>query len=160
MQKQFAAAFDTYLAILRQIKVRTDQALGRNTPDWRLRYGCPPCGYKVEGEPSLSPARLHAMDGNFSLKRVDGSGLADERVFSSDYHISPEQVDEFKDDVTHRAHTQLTSVVAPCPAENWAAASSVSEETIKVFEQTGIFLSACRHGIVETFAEIRRSGEL
>ena len=36
----------------------------------------------------------------------------------------------------------------------------VDEDTVKVFEQTGIFLSACRHGIILTCAEMLRSGEL
>jgi hypothetical protein len=94
------------------------------------------------------------MDGNFSLKRVDGSGFADQRSFNSWFHIAPQQVDKFKDEV--KSH--------PAPKHgcvgHWAEASNVSEETVKVFEQTGIFVSACCHGTVETFAEMRHSSEL
>ncbi|KIM53555.1 hypothetical protein SCLCIDRAFT_92658, partial [Scleroderma citrinum Foug A] len=36
----------------------------------------------------------------------------------------------------------------------------VDEDTVKVYEQTGIFLSACRHGMILTCAEMLCSGEL
>jgi hypothetical protein len=39
------------------------------------------------------------MDGNNSMKRVNGSGHADGRIFISDYLIPPSKVDTFKDDV-------------------------------------------------------------
>jgi hypothetical protein len=110
------------------------------------------------------------MDGGNSTKRVDGSGLTDERTFRSSYHITPDQVDVFKDDVRLRpgmrqpprpaSEAAVNDDVMVSCTDNWTAANSVSEETIKVFEQTGIFVCACRHGIIETFAEMRRSGEL
>jgi len=107
------------------------------------------------------------MDGGNSAKRVDGSGHADERIFASDYHISSGAVDCFKDDVRNRsaarnqATTEMTGdgVQPPC-TDNWKAANTVQESSVKIFEQTGIFISACRHGIMETFCEMRRSGEL
>jgi hypothetical protein len=105
------------------------------------------------------------MDGNFSLKRVDGSGLADERIFESNYHISPSDIDCFKDEVKKRHNVSVNKPARADGAtvsctDNWTAANSFSEETIKVFEQTGIFVCACRHGIIELFAEMKRSGEL
>ena len=107
------------------------------------------------------------MDGGNSAKRVDGSGHADERIFASDYHISSGAVDCFKDDVRNRsaarnqATTEMTGdgVQPPC-TDNWKAANTVQESSVKIFEQTGIFISACRHGIMETFCEMRCSGEL
>ncbi|KAG2057304.1 hypothetical protein BDR06DRAFT_1037554 [Suillus hirtellus] len=66
-----------------------------------------------------------------------------------------EDVDKFKDDV----HL--------CPGE-WsignesqaAKSTSGSENTVHVFEQTGIFLSACWHGIIQALTEMRHSEEL
>jgi Kyakuja-Dileera-Zisupton transposase len=58
----------------------------------------------------LLPARLHAMDGGNSAKRVDGSGHADTRIFMSDYFISRVEVDVFKDDVTLRPGTRVRLV--------------------------------------------------
>ena len=122
---------------------------------------------QLPGEPELVPDRLHAMDGNNSMKRVDGSGHSDERVFLSDYFIPPETVDNFKHDVETRPGTQAQPAQA-LPQGNddswctkhWTAANAVSEGTVEVFQQTGGFLSTCRHAIVETLVEMRQSGEL
>jgi hypothetical protein len=107
------------------------------------------------------------MDGNNSLKRVDGSGHADERIFRSSYIISLEEVDRFKDDVRLRPGARAVPDPLPTGAsdeskctENWKTANTVSENTVKVFDQTGIFISACRHGILQTLVEMRKSGEL
>jgi hypothetical protein len=102
------------------------------------------------------------MDGNFLVKRVDGSGEADKRVFRSDYLITPEEVDVYKDEVRHQPKADKNGLTtAPCAnTNNWTAAAATGEETVKAFEQTGLFLCACRHGIVEIFAEMRHSGEL
>jgi hypothetical protein len=118
-------------------------------------------------EPALIPERLHAMDGNNSMKRVDSSGHADQRVFVSDYLIPSSTVDQFKDDVTIRPGAKNKSPT-PLPhghenewcADNWMAANSISEGIVTVFQQTGGFLSACRHSIIEFLAEMRQSGEL
>src|SRR3977135_4276626 len=109
------------------------------------------------------------MDGNMLLKRMDGAGHTDERIFISDYHIRPSHVDLFKDDVKLRpGATGRKGKATEAPpygndqtvcTDNWAAANVVTEETTKVFEQTGAFVSACRHGLIESFAEMIRSGE-
>jgi hypothetical protein len=115
-----------------------------------------------DNEPCLVPARVHAMDGNFSLKCVDSAGHTDERKFESSYQISPAQVDIFKDEVNHHSVNRSESSLPNTNhcTDNWTAAKTTPEDTVKIFEQTGIFVSACRHGIIETFAEMRRSGEL
>lgn len=124
-----------------------------------------------ENEPALIPARMDSMDGNSSLKRVDGSGHADERIFKSSYLIPPDEVDVFKDDVrlrpgTWAAITHTAGGTTPgdtsesACTDNWKTANTISDNTVKVFEQTGIFISACRHGMIQTLAEMRRSGEL
>jgi hypothetical protein len=95
------------------------------------------------------------MDGNFSAKRLNGSGSADERVFNSTYFIPEAAVEHFRDDVRNRRSADT----ADC-TENWTATKSVEENKIFVFEQTGIFILACRHGFVECIAEMKRSGEL
>jgi len=108
------------------------------------------------------------MDGSNSAKWVDGLGHTDERVFRSDYHILCEVVDHFKDDVAHRLkqHTAAQpqsaadrSKLETC-TENWKTVNTQQDSMVKVFKQTGIFISACRHGIVESFCEMYCSGEL
>ncbi|KIM64375.1 hypothetical protein SCLCIDRAFT_97145, partial [Scleroderma citrinum Foug A] len=147
---QFSMAFDVYLMILRAIQCRMNQALGRDDPNWRLQHYCPACTFKQPGEPDLVPSSLKAMDGNNSAKRMDHAGHADHRIFPSTYMISRADVDVFKDDVRTRAGQRGNAEHCDdggC-ADTWQAASAVDEDTVKVFEQTGIFLSACRHGII------------
>jgi Kyakuja-Dileera-Zisupton transposase len=114
------------------------------------------------------------MDGNNSLKRVDGAGHTDQRTFISDYIIPVSEVDQFKDDVRTRPGEAQEEECADLENEgtpphgsdqttctnNWVAANTVSKETVQLFEQTGVFISACRHGIMQTIVEMRRSGEL
>jgi hypothetical protein len=39
--------FDVYLAMLRNVDKQVQEALHRNTPNWRVLNACPPCTYKV-----------------------------------------------------------------------------------------------------------------
>lgn len=105
------------------------------------------------------------------MKQVNGSGHADDCVFTSDYLIPPSKVDIFKDDVQIHPGTQSSGSVIPAPntqtssdktvcMKHWTAAHMVSEGTVEVFLQTGSFLSVCHHAIIETFMEMRNSGEL
>ena len=102
------------------------------------------------------------MDGNTSTKHMANAGHVDHCMFPSMYMIPPQDVDTFRKDV--RLHlgdhdsTQVNKVVE-C-TDNWKAANSTDEDTVHIFEQTGIFLSACRHGIIQTVVEMRWSGEL
>ncbi len=81
-----------------------NSALGRNTPNWRLRNVCPPCMYTLVGELELPLSLLCEMDGNSSLKLIDsairsGTPRTDERMFRSNIWITAEEVDRFKDEV-------------------------------------------------------------
>ncbi|KAJ6532936.1 hypothetical protein DFH09DRAFT_1092678, partial [Mycena vulgaris] len=71
LASQFSVAFDVYLAIRAVVDGRVKVALGRNTPDWRLKNTCLSCLYKLEGEPSLPLPLLGTYDGNNSLSRFE-----------------------------------------------------------------------------------------
>ena len=45
-----ANAFDVYLTIKCMVNDHIAAALGRDTPDWRVKNACPPCRYKVRVE--------------------------------------------------------------------------------------------------------------
>ena len=101
------------------------------------------------------------MDGNNSAKWMDHVGHADHHIFPSIYMISRADVDMFEDDV-HTwpgQHGNAKNCDDGC-VDTWQAASSVDEDTVKVFKQTGIFLSACGHGIILTCAEMLCRREL
>ncbi|KAG2341415.1 hypothetical protein BDR05DRAFT_1001795 [Suillus weaverae] len=167
LHDQFTIAFDVYLDILWHVQEKVNIALKRDSPDWRMLHACPACDYKQENESILLPGRMDSIDGNNSLKRVDGSGHADECIFRSSYLIPASEVDAFKDDVQLRPGTRrVAENSTPADAtesictDNWKTANTITDNTIKVFEQTGIFISACRHSMVQTIVEMRWSGEL
>ena len=102
---------------------------------------------QLPDEPVLVPDRLHAMDGNNSMKWVDGSGHANQHVFTSYYLIPLSKVNKFKDDVhTHPGANKKSSHPLPPGHENeWCAdnlnaANSISEGMVTVFQQMGSFL--------------------
>lgn len=140
----------------------------------------------------LVPAALHAVDGNYSLKRAANAGLADTRTFKSSYLLSREYVDRFQYEVKKKkpdadpkenadegcdvaaGEDDAPWVGADEPgdvtdgqkkptacAKNWKASAAEGKQSVfDIYETTGIFPLACRHGLVETYAEIVRSGEL
>ncbi|KAG1850404.1 hypothetical protein F4604DRAFT_1934402 [Suillus subluteus] len=156
---QFTTAFDIYIQIQRSIQQRINLALNRNPADWHMNGVCPCCAFEQPNELNLVPRQLHSMDGNHSAKRIDGSGSADPRIFKSDYFITNDIVEQFRDDVRNHLGERNT-IPNPSCTDNWTAAKSHEEDKISVFEQTGIFLMACRHGFVECIIEMRCSGEL
>ena len=134
------------------------------------------------------------MDGNNSLKRLATQGnrvAGDTRMFSSDYFLPREFVDQFANEVKTRQsqakpdlNTDGDGLVdreadeearprdnegdptdgAPdassgC-ANNWKAAAADAEKRMwGMFEETGIFACACRHGLVVYITDMVKSGE-
>ncbi|KZT26423.1 hypothetical protein NEOLEDRAFT_1198259 [Neolentinus lepideus HHB14362 ss-1] len=174
-REQVSIAFDTYLDILRWVQKAVDKTLGRDDLNWRLHHTCPACNYKLKDEPHLSPSCLLAMDGNNSLKRLKNTGLADDRSFHSSYFLTREQVDKFKDEVKGNTRRQARNLptdsdeVNPTNGENcpssctdrWKAGAAEHEKTaLDIYDTTGIFVSACRHGIIVKACEMVQSGDL
>jgi hypothetical protein len=114
---------------------------------------------KQPNECLLYPASLRAMDGNNSAKCMVNAGSTDCCIFPSRYMIPPDQVDIFKDDVQLCPGECGVKQPTSC-TDHWKAANSTDGNTVHVFEQTNIFLSARRHGIVQTVTEMCCSGEL
>ncbi|TFY51052.1 hypothetical protein EVJ58_g10764 [Rhodofomes roseus] len=183
-----ADAFEVYLSVLQEVRRRLDVALGRDGPNWRVKNACPACSYKLNDEPELRWARMVCVDGNNSLKRIAGIGnrqQGDSRVFSrSGYYLPRELVEEYSNEVQSRGRTQTDDDDADAQPEtvspdaegdptdggpedediaictqNWKAAQE-SKSMWGVFEETGVFASACRHGLVLWLVDMVRSGEL
>jgi hypothetical protein len=121
-----------------------------------------------------------AMDGNNSLKRIAQIGnraIGDIRVFDSDYFLSRNFVDGFvnevkgrqpsdgnqdNDDQVPQEEGDLTDGdnETTC-AVNWKAAAADEKKTMwGIFEESGFFASACRHGFILWMTDMVRSGEL
>jgi len=125
---------------------------------------------------------MYAIDGNDSLKRVARVGsrdVADTRCFTdSDYYIPSEEVDQWAREVKSRGQDEEDldaemeeggeergspedegSDPGPC-ANNWKAAQSDSKKRMwGMFAETGLFASACRHGLILWITDMVRSGE-
>lgn len=125
---------------------------------------------------------MYAIDGNDSLKRVARIGsrnIGDTRCFSeSDYYIPSEEIDQWAREVKSQTNALVDDDVetedsveeqgglegggpdpGPC-ANNWKAAQSDSKKRMwGVFAETGLFASACRHGLILWIADMVRSGE-
>ncbi|KAJ7066787.1 hypothetical protein B0H15DRAFT_794385, partial [Mycena belliarum] len=178
LSTQFSIAFDVYIATLAIVDARIKTTLRRDTPDWRLKNACPACMYKLEEEPPLLLPFLSTKDGNNSLKRWDrrereGDGTAgaskeraDGRKVPGDYYLSREEVDSWGQDELE----ELMKGFTPDPAwheeedgcsDRWDNMKEhVTSKAWGMYEETGVFLSLCRHGFVLLIADMVRSGEL
>ena len=110
--RQFSAAFDVYLSVLREVDRLVAKGLGHVGPDWRMKTVCAPCFYKLEDEPPLKFSLLCTMDGNSSLKHVaDGYRFGiiqqDERMCGEGMILPPSEVDSFKDEVKSKVRNSL-----------------------------------------------------
>jgi hypothetical protein len=102
--------------------------------------------------------------------------IRDQRPFTdSDYLLPPEYVDGFSDEVTSRKGPSVPTrdgedwldetaaedvASAGCTSNFKAAASDETKKMWGIFEECGIFVSACRHGLIMWFSDMIRSGEL
>ncbi|KAF7970293.1 hypothetical protein HWV62_24418 [Athelia sp. TMB] len=134
---------------------------------------------KLENEPERTFNRIVAMDGNNSMKRVYSLGglIRNPKPFTdTDYLLPPEYVDQFADEVPSRRAPAVPVVSDDAADEGWedvgdleevpcttnfkAAAADEKKKMWDIFEETGFFVSACRHSLIMWFSDMIRSGEL
>ncbi|KAG1789934.1 uncharacterized protein HD556DRAFT_1243055 [Suillus plorans] len=184
LNAQFSAAYDIYLEILHRVKQRHRGALNHDTLNWRMLNSCPACFYKLEDEPVLEFDWLVSIDGNNSLKRwnstIYGSNpRIDSRKARSDYWIDTCDVDRFKDEVQTRESDYMmqrdtnddnwedetiaaegTTPAFSCVNQWRNAGPETQKKMFSVFDESGIFIAACRHRFVVLACDMIRSGEL
>ncbi|KAG1791821.1 uncharacterized protein HD556DRAFT_1240156 [Suillus plorans] len=177
LNAQFSDAYDIYLEILHRVDVLINQALNRSSPNWRLLNCCPCCFYKLEDEENLALDWLVTMDGNNSLKRwtsstADGTARKDSRRFRSDYWLDRSTVDRFKDEVRGQTHPtadidnwqdveQTDTAPSFTCVDRWRNAGPEQRKRMfSVFDESGIFIAACRHRFILLACDMVKSGEL
>ncbi|KAJ7439623.1 hypothetical protein B0H11DRAFT_1751794 [Mycena galericulata] len=187
LSQQFSICFDVYLDILARVEKRVKKALGRDAPDWRLKNACPACTYKLEGEKELVFSIMTCMDGGNSLRRVlrkdgteyddDGNAIpskSKERVdpraeaAGGDYFLRREDVRFWsKEAIAARVKETLNNETSDDPVEKnlceerWKNLSeTITSKMWGIFDETGVFISLCRHGFMLVLADMVRSGEL
>jgi hypothetical protein len=180
---QFSVAFDVYLSIRAEVDKRVQVALGRDTPNWRLKNACPACLYKLEGEQPILLPVLCTFDGNNSLVRfwrrereiVDDSGRAvpgaskeriDARVAAGDYYMPREDVNMWSKEGLEELMKGFVPGSAPdddddrCD-ERWEnVKENVTSRAYGMYDETGFFPCLCRHSFVLVVADMVKSGEL
>ncbi|KAJ7109052.1 hypothetical protein C8R43DRAFT_905012 [Mycena crocata] len=174
---QFSIAFDLYLATLEIVEKRVLVLLKRDTPNWRLKNACPCCMYKLEGEADLLFPILSTKDGNNSLRRFrrcermdDGTpGASKERADDrtppwKDYYLFREEVDvwgkEGLDELMKDFSSEGFDSESVCAVWWQNMREEVTSKAWGMYDETGVFLSLCRHGFVLIIADMIRSGEL
>ncbi|KAG9122891.1 hypothetical protein FRC07_000534 [Ceratobasidium sp. 392] len=158
---QLTAALDAYLMIEHEVKHRLAVAMGRDDPNWRIKHACMACTYTLENEPPLEYSILVTMDGNDSLKRISEAAMADHRRYTSSYYLTPEEVDIYAKDEPRRRGKNQAEDETQCE-KRWKSAKPDNDPRKRAkltFEQTGIFVSTCRHSQVLTVCDMVRSGE-
>ncbi|KAJ3712115.1 hypothetical protein DFJ43DRAFT_1135053 [Lentinula guzmanii] len=176
LQVQFSIAFDIYIDILARIHDRVQAALARDSPNWRLANACPCCLYHVEGEPELRFRLLATWDGSNSLKRLRRTERVEEgdkpllgkskegidmRKSGGDYYLTREEVDEWSKEAIKEMGGKVEETEENSCAERWKNLSEeVTTKMWGVFEETGVFLSLCRHSFVLLITDMVNSGEL
>ncbi|KAG1723302.1 uncharacterized protein EDB91DRAFT_1240109 [Suillus paluster] len=177
-----ADAFDVYLTIHHNIDVQVLKTLGRDSESWRVLNACPPCTYELRDEPELVFRRMIVFDGNNLLSRLvplGGCQVGDTHIFNSDYYPEPDYINAHasqsntlsSDDENINPTSQMhagqdpelmnTSPATSACTDNWkAAAVDAKKKSWGIFKETGIFASACCHGLVLWIADMVRSGEL
>ncbi|KAF9242899.1 hypothetical protein BU15DRAFT_86696 [Melanogaster broomeanus] len=178
LSRQFSISFDLYLQIRSEVNKLVSQALHQDSADWRLKHACPVCMYTLDGEAALKFKLLYAMDGNDSLKRIirrmpdlheddttyrPSSELPTGQVVCSSIYLSRDYVDQFTDDVAGAKNTSTSSESKdenPCAGRWKNMDDQKTKKTWGIYDETGIFLAVCRHGMLLLIADMVQSGEL
>ncbi|KAI6146179.1 hypothetical protein BKA82DRAFT_4330387 [Pisolithus tinctorius] len=158
---QFSIALNLYLNILNGVEALVMEALSRTSNDWCLQHACPACTYELKDEPRLKFKILYAMDGNDSLKRIlrhivedeDSHELPTTQKVPTTRYLSREFVDSF-------AQIGQTGDENPCAGRWKNMDEQKTKQTWGVYDETGIFLAVCRHGMSLLIADMVQSGEL
>ncbi|KAF9030501.1 hypothetical protein BJ165DRAFT_1417723 [Panaeolus papilionaceus] len=171
ISKQFSICYDTYLDILHGMDMDVQRALGRADPKWRLKHACIPCTYKLEGEDKLKFSMLVTMDGNDSLKRLirqekedleggasgEGQDESAERPDPRKVHEVDKWACESVDMIPQKDSEPPNPNICDDRWKNMA--SDKTSRMWGIFEETGVFLSLCRHRHVLVVMDMVRSGE-
>ena len=186
LSHQFSVAFDIYLQILAEVEDLITEALNRDQLDWYIKHVCPACTYVLKDEETLTFKLLYAMDGNDSLKCVVRREVEEDteanlpapslevqtglRLPTSSLYLSQSYVDRFKrqTEVSRTFYVVsylLSSYWQGIDDRNSCASrwkNMDNQKTSKawgIYDETRLFLAACRHGFTLVLVDMVQSGE-
>ncbi|KAK0493708.1 hypothetical protein EDD18DRAFT_1310535 [Armillaria luteobubalina] len=172
LKKQFSICYNLFLAILNNVELRVMKELSCSDPDWQLKNSCAACTFELEGKEELEFHMLGAMDGNDSLKRVphskamltlEGDRISNERDNLHDgggeYILPRVEVNRRSKEAIGDMDVAKAENMSPCQEQWKNILDDCTSKMWGVFEETGFFLSLCRHGSVLVGADMVKSGE-
>ncbi|KAH7870139.1 uncharacterized protein C8R40DRAFT_1163288 [Lentinula edodes] len=176
LMQQFSSAYDAYVEVKSRTRKLVAQTLGRDSSTWRILHTCPCCQNELQEDDPLEIRMMVAMDGNDSLKRVERckdaadnslAEVADSGVAGDDYFLSRTSVDNWAEEnwknvppwVPQNSFQEWVWKTGMCE-EKWHNASDKNTgKSWAKFDENGIFLLICRHGLVLSLADMVKSGE-
>jgi Kyakuja-Dileera-Zisupton transposase len=185
LRQAFSTCYDVYLRLREETEKLVAAALNRDGT-WRRQNPCSACTYRLEGEEALRFEMLVTMDGNNSLKRIlrrdtsatqgngdeSGSGQGpdtstsereDGRRVCGDYYLLREVVDQYgaaAPEESSQPAEELVDDGNPYAGRWHNMDVQATSRSWGIFDETGIFLSLCRHGFALVLMDMVRSGEL
>ncbi|KAJ3991081.1 hypothetical protein F5050DRAFT_1716376 [Lentinula boryana] len=162
---QISAAYDLYIRLVEGVRLKVQQALGRDALNWRMLNNCPCCQYEVVGELELAIQMLLGIN---KPPSEDGKSLGpekereDNRVGGGDYFLQPEAVDLWDESQWHKWPRWTPKECSPkIPCEDcWSnLKESNTHRTFGHFDVNGVFGGFCRHSFTIVFLDMIRTGE-
>ncbi|KAG1857938.1 hypothetical protein C8R48DRAFT_748846 [Suillus tomentosus] len=152
LSHQFFIVLDVYLQILANVDSLVHCHIPCFNPIWRLKHACPACTYTLK-----VLKKLDSDDDNDNTPPCSAE-LPSMQVVRGDQYLSREYVDQFLADSPADMMADEDED-NPC-AGRWK--NMRDEKTRKmwgVFDESGIFMSACCHGFSLLIADMVQSGE-
>ncbi|KAK0229527.1 hypothetical protein EDD85DRAFT_923122 [Armillaria nabsnona] len=163
MHQQFTICYNLYVAILKKVEHHINQVLCHDAADYRLRNAYVACTLSLRDEPGTPIHPHYCMDGNNSLKRLQSSQeKMDNHDGCGNYFLSQDEVNAWsKEAIGNTIVTDAKDTEGnPC-ADQWEnMKNDINSSMWGVFDETGVFVSLCRHGFLLLATDMVQSGEL
>ena len=172
--------FNVYLAMVCGVEKHVQAVLEWDGENWQVLNVCLACCYSLEGEPMLCGSRMLCLDGNNSLKCIAPTAKHQQGnmhvLEESDYYLSQDYLNCFTNEVQSWCMEEgkdaagnmydggdpanpAKSLLALC-MHSWKAVSAEEKKKMwAIFDEMGIFVSTCPHGIILWIADMVKSGE-
>ncbi|KAJ3730287.1 hypothetical protein C8R42DRAFT_557216, partial [Lentinula raphanica] len=177
LSSQLYDALDVYLAIIRGVRKRTREALGRSGRSWRMLNACPACQYQLKEDSELTVRMIVTMDGNDSLKRVErksdvlqekeDNGVDLPPLAGEEYFLSRAETDIWNE--SRWQDVELHNPAASSSEHSWLESqceerwhNMQEKNTVKSsakFFENGWFVLLCRHMMLLLACDMIKSGE-
>ncbi len=171
MYQQFTICYDLYVAILKRVEHHINQVLCLDAADYRLWNACVAYTITLRDEPGTPIHPHYCMDGTNSLKRVqrqddENQESSQERMDNhdghEDYFLSWDEVNAWSKEAIGNTIVTDPKDTEGNPCADWweNMKNDMNSSMWGVFDETGVFVSLCRHSFLLLATDMVRSREL